>query len=235
MMSTSTRGTTRALAAGLIGALALLALADAGSALELSKHPSDSYVLNAIEAKGRVEPGDTATLKAYIAQLPAKRATAIYLNSPGGSLEEGMALGRFFYHAGIRTIVAGPDAVCNSACSTALLGGRDGETGKPWRAKGSTARLGFHSFRFDWPSKDYSAQDMSRAIARTQMTTLAMADYMREVDAPLEFLRARLRAPATGMHYMSNEEALSLGLYIIDDKTGDLVHPEFLDRHPYRW
>jgi hypothetical protein len=230
-MSTSNRKVWRALMAG----ISMLACASTASALEFSRHPADSDSLNAIEAKGRVEAGDTAMLKAYIAQLPVKRATAVYLNSPGGSLEEGMALGRYFHKAGIRTIVAGADVVCNSACSTAFLGGRDGEAGKPWRAKGSTARLGFHSFRFDWPNKDYTAQDMSRAIAKTQMMTLTMAEYMRDVDASLDFLRARLKAPSSAMNYMSNEEALSLGLYVIDDRTGDLIHPEFLDRHPYRW
>jgi hypothetical protein len=34
---------------------------------------------------------------------------------------------------------------------------------------------------------------------------------------------------------MTDEEALSLGLYIIDEKTGDMIRPEFLDAHPYRW
>jgi hypothetical protein len=185
--------------------------------------------------RGKVMPGDTAAFKAYVARLPAKPVTAVYLDSPGGSLEEGMTLGRYFHSAGIRTLVADAGAVCTSACSTAFLGGRDRETGKPWRAKGSAARLGFHSFRFDWPDRSYTSQDMSRAIAKTQNLTLAMADYLKDVDAGLEFLRARLRAPATGMHFMSNEEALSLGLYVLDEKTGELIRPEFLDRHPYRW
>ncbi len=205
------RALSRALMVGLAGG-AMLVGASAASALEFARHASDSDTVNAIAAKGRVMPGDTAALEAYVARLPAKRVTVIYLNSPGGSLDEGMELGRYFHSAGIRTIVAGADAVCTSACSTAFLGGRDRETGKPWRAKGSAARLGFHSFRFDWPDRRYTAQDMSRAIARTQVMTLAMADYLKEVDAGLEFLRARLRAPAADMHYMSNEEALSLGL-----------------------
>lgn len=234
-MRTCINRISHALIAGLVGGVSMLACAGAASALEFSRHPSDSASLNAIEARGRIEVGDTAALKAYIDTLPVKQATAIHLNSQGGSLDEGMTLGRFFYSAGIRTIVAGPNAVCNSACSTAFLGGRDVLTGKPWRAKGSTAQLGFHSFRFDWPNREYSAQDMSRAIARTQAMTLAMAEYMREVDASLEFLRARLRAPASGMNYMTNEQALSLGLYVIDDKSGEIIHPEFLDRHPYRW
>ena len=74
---------------------------------------------------------------------------------------------------------------------------------------------------------------MSMAIARTQRMTLAMADYMNDVGAGLEFLRARLKAPATGMNYMSNEEALSLGLYVVNDKTGELIRPEYITAHPF--
>ena len=224
----------RALIAGLIGAAAMLIGTSAASALEFVKHASDSDTINAVELKGKIEPGDAVTLQAYIAKLPIKRVTTVHLNSLGGSFDEGMALGRFFHRAKIRTIVAGTGVTCTSACTTAFLGGRDPETGKPWRAKGSTARLGFHSFRVDWADKDYTAQDMSMAVARTQKMTLQMADYMKEVDASLGFLRARLKAPATGMNYMSNEEALSLGLYVINEKTGELIDPELPNAHPHR-
>ena len=120
-------------------------------------------------------------LQAYIAKLPEKRTVTVYLNSPGGSIEEGIALGRLFHRAKIRTAVIGKGVVCNSACTTAFLGGRDPETAEPWRAKGSTAMLGFQSFKIDWTDKSYTAPDMSMAIARTQRMTLVMADYMAEV------------------------------------------------------
>ena len=211
------------LLAGLLGGAAILIGADASSALDFAKHPADSATVNAVEVRGNIETGDAVALQAYIAKLPRKKVTVVYLNSLGGSLEEGMALGRLFHRARIRTAVVGKDVVCRSACSTAFLGGRDSETGEPWRVKGSTARLGFHSFEIDWGDKEYTAEDMSNAIARTQKITLTMADYMIEVGASLEFLRARLRAPVESMSYMSNEEALSLGIYIADDKTGELI------------
>jgi len=211
--------------AGVLGATALLLGTTASSALELLKHAADSETVNAVEAKGKIEAGDAMALQAYIAKLPEKKITVVYLNSMGGSLEEGMALGRLFHRAKIRTAVIGKGVVCSSACTTAFLGGRDPETAEPWRAKGSTAQLGFHSFKIDWMDKDYTAQDMSVAIARTKKMTLAMADYMTEVGASLEFLRARLKASADSMNYMSNEEALSLGVYIVNDKTGELIVP----------
>ena len=233
-MTRSTHNTAPcALIAGLIGAAAMLIGASAASALEFAKHPSDSDTHNAVEVKGKIEAGDAVALQAYIAKLPIKRVTTVYLDSLGGSFDEGMALGRFFHRAKIRTVV-GAGVTCTSACTTAFLGGRDPETGKPWRAKGSTARLGFHSFKVDWADKDYTAQDMSMAVARAQKMTLAMADYMKEVDASLGFLRARLKAPATGMNYMSNEEALSLGLYVINERTGELISPEFVNAQPHR-
>ena len=216
------------LAAGLLGAAVLLLSSQGGSALEFLEHPADSETVNAVELKGKIETGDAVALQAYLAKLPQKKITIVYLSSPGGSLEEGMALGRLFHGARIRTAVIGKGVLCSSACTTAFLGGRDAETGEPWRAKGSTAMLGFHSFKIDWADKAYTAQDMSTAIARTQKMTLAMADYMSEVGASLEFLRARLKAPAESMNYMSNEEALSLGVYIVNDKTGELITPQSL-------
>jgi hypothetical protein len=214
--------------AGLLGAAALLLGANASSALEFATHSSDSETVNAIEVKGKIETGDAMALQAYIAKLPQKKVTVVYLNSLGGALEEGMALGRLFHRAKIRTAVIGKDVICSSACATAFLGGRDPETAGAWRVKGSTARLGFHSFKIDWEDKSYTAQDMSNAIARTQKMTLAMADYMTEVGASLEFLRARLKAPAASMNYMSNEDALALGIYIANDKTGELITPASL-------
>jgi hypothetical protein len=86
----------RALVAGLVGLASILLGPSAASALEFARHGGDSDALNAIEARGRIEPGDTAALEAFVARLPRKRATAVYLNSGGGSLDEGMALGRFF-------------------------------------------------------------------------------------------------------------------------------------------
>jgi hypothetical protein len=234
-MTKTTAGIQRAVIAGLLAMAWMLPGSGTTSALEFSRHPHDSETLNAIEARGRIEPGDAAALEAYIARLPPRRAIAVYLNSGGGSMEEGMHLGRYFHRARIRTVVAGPGVICNGACSTAFLGGRDAESGKPWRAKGSTASLGFNSSRFEWSERTYTARDMSQAIARTQFVTLAMADYLKDVGASLDFLRVRLKAPASGMYHISNEEALSLGLYVLDDRTGELIRPEFLDRHPYRW
>jgi hypothetical protein len=66
----------RALIAGVVGAMSLLG-AGAASALEFAKHITDGDNINAIIVRGKVLPGDTAALKAYIARLPAKPVTAV--------------------------------------------------------------------------------------------------------------------------------------------------------------
>ena len=81
------RAGPRALVAGLIGTISMLLCASSASALEFARHISDSDTVNAVEVKGKVEPGDATALRAYIAKLPAKPTTAVYLNSMGGSLD----------------------------------------------------------------------------------------------------------------------------------------------------
>ena len=211
--------------AALATVAALLLGADAGYALEFARHPADSATINAIEAKGGIEPGDSVALQAYMAKLPEKTSTVVYLNSVGGTFEEGLALGRLFHRMKIRTMVVGKGVVCSNACTTAFLGGRDAVSGEPWRAKGFTAMLGLDAFKIDWADKEYTAQEMSVAIARTQRMTLAMADYMTEVGAPLEILRASLKAPGSGVSYMSNDDALAFGVYVVNERSGELVAP----------
>jgi membrane-bound ClpP family serine protease len=79
-----------------VAGLVLGALAQPASAIEISKHASDSAEVNAIQLKGKIDDGDTFDLQVYISNLPKKPTVVVYLNSPGGNLREGMRLGRVF-------------------------------------------------------------------------------------------------------------------------------------------
>jgi hypothetical protein len=63
---------------------------------------------------------------------------AVYLNSPGGTLYEGMRLGRMFKDERIKTVVEGGE-MCASACAIAFLGGRDRQ-GVKWMSSTTTSR-----------------------------------------------------------------------------------------------
>jgi hypothetical protein len=79
---------------------------------------------------GLIDGGAADRLTRFIERRGVMRA-AVYLNSPGGSLVESMALGRVFRQHGFATVVGARDAttggliagVCYSACPFAFAGG----------------------------------------------------------------------------------------------------------------
>jgi hypothetical protein len=208
-------------------------LAQPAGALELSKHASDSAEVNAIQLKGKIEDGDTFDLQVYISKLPKKPTIAVYLNSPGGNLREGMRLGKFFFDNRIETTVE-TKTQCASACALAFLGGRDGSTGNPHRTKASNSGLGFHSFTREFDNKSYSADDLKTVVQMTQTQVFGVAEYLKSIGADMDILRLMLRAQANQMNYISNDEALALNIRVFDDKRNVLVDPaevmERLDR-----
>jgi len=62
-------------------------------ALDFSPHPNNrSLTLTALLATGKIAAGDADRLSAYLAALPKKKNTALYLSSTGGDLHESMRL-----------------------------------------------------------------------------------------------------------------------------------------------
>ena len=209
-----------------IAGLVLGALAQPASAVEISKHASDSAEVNAIQLKGKIDDGDTFDLQVYISNLPKKPTVVVYMNSPGGNLREGMRLGRFFFDSKIETSVETKTA-CASACALAFLGGRDGATGKPRRTKASNSGVGFHSFSREFDKdKKYDADDLKTVVQQTQTQVFLVADYLKAIGADMDILRLMLRAQANQMNFISNDEALALNIRVWDDKRNRLVDPE---------
>ena len=194
------------------------------AALDYSVHPKDSAEVNAILAKGRFDEGDTQDLKRYIAKLPKKASTVVYFNSPGGNLRESVVLGTYFYQNKIGTAVE-QRAACASACAISFMGGR-GADGKPYRVKWSSAKLGFHSFGREFPDdRRYSSDDMKTVLQRAQTEVGVLAEYLRTIDTDLDVLRIMLGATHSQMNFLSNDEALGLGIQVFDEKTNAMMDP----------
>jgi hypothetical protein len=215
---------------GIVGAalagLVAGAFAQPAAAIEISKHVSDSAEVNAIQLKGKIEEGDTFDLQVYISNLPKKPTVVVYLNSPGGNLREGMKLGRFFFDNKVETTVETKTA-CASACALAFLGGRDGATGKPHRTKAANSGVGFHSFSREFDKdKNYSADDLKTIVQQTQTQVFFVAEYLKGIGADLDIIRLMLRAQASQMNFISNDEALALNIRVFDEKRNQLVDPE---------
>lgn len=183
--------------------LALVGLCtQTAQALELSIHPNSSDTLTAVLAEGRVEPGDTQRLEDFLLRQPERRRTAVYLASGGGSLYEGMSIGRFFTRNGIQTVVEG-GRDCASACALAFLGGHD-RSGRPWRSSSDDSRLGFHAF--SGLSPDLNTPD------ETQRIVADVLRYGRHVRAPLEIMIVNFSTPSHSIYWLSGTEICALGI-----------------------
>jgi len=204
---------TLGLAAGLASA----------EAMEFSRHPADTDEVNAVLAKGRIEAQDVLRFIAYVDRLPKKKRTDIYLESQGGSVQTAMALGREIYKSKFRTYAVNPapGTGCSSACTLVLIAGRDKETGKPYRVKGSSTRVGFHNFYPVLPEKAYTAKDILATEARAQKVILDIANYLLEVDADLSFLKYSLKQKE--IYPIKNEEALSVGLNVLEESSKEIL------------
>jgi hypothetical protein len=213
-------------------ALVMLAWLAAGApgaaALEFSKHPNDSETETAILAKGEIDADDAFRFQAYLSKLTPKPVTSIYLESTGGSIQGAMALGRVINEVKIRTYVTGPGARCNSACTYVFLAGRDRETGKPFRVKGSTNSIAFHNFKPTLTDKPYVAKDAANIMARAQNTVYTLAVFLQEVDADLELLGLGLKQK--DLYFLPNQDALRYGIHVLDAKNNELIRSETYTR-----
>ncbi|MGI9571331.1 MAG: hypothetical protein ACR2PH_16690 [Desulfobulbia bacterium] len=183
---------------------------DTSAAMEFGRHNNNSKTLNAIFARGQVEPGDTDKLLNYFRGLPAKNSTEIYLSSPGGNLYESMALGRFFKNKRIKTVVEEGET-CASACALAFLGGRD-ENGKKWMSTSTTSILGFHAFsngdEIKYEDPDYTLFTVSNVL-----------EYGKEVEVPIDFFIKKFGTPSNRMYSFTNDALLNLGIKVWDDQN----------------
>jgi hypothetical protein len=176
---------------------------------------------------GTITGGETIALQREISHLPSSMPVAVVLNSPGGNLREGLLLGLFFYSAKIPTFVMGNGGGCFSACSIAFLGGRDRVTGKLSRFKMASSSLGFHQFRTvrseEMKTKIYKKADVDEEIKRTRSTTLILIKYLLDIHEDMEKLHLMLSAPAEKMNIITNEQAIALGIHVMEDNANEFI------------
>ncbi|KQI69171.1 hypothetical protein AN189_06265 [Loktanella sp. 3ANDIMAR09] len=128
----------------------LLSAAGAASAAEITLDKFDVFDgrTHHMHIEGRIEPGDTARVRALTASLPAGRdeMLVVSLNSPGGSVQEGLDIARTLQAMDLNVIVDvmtrdGDPGICASACSYVFVGGT-------YRFLSAGSQLGVHQFRF---------------------------------------------------------------------------------------
>ena len=224
-------GFKAAMKAGLAGlgaasAVALAAAVTPAAAGQVTPLDIGVRDTTALLFSGAVQAGDLARLQAETAKVPAGQRIVLMLESGGGLISEGLAIGRFVASSKITTtVVAGPG--CHSACTLIFLAGRDASA-KPMRIMMAGARIGFHQASSGQlrPDQTVTAAEAAAAQTGVQNAIAAIDAYFRELGIQSEFLTLTLSAPNSTVNLLRELDALRLGIFVMDPSTQKLLTPD---------
>ncbi len=146
-----------------------------------------------LEAIGSIDPGAAQRLAEEV-ELRGEYIRRVALNSPGGSLEDAMAMARLVREKGFATEVE-DGALCASSCPLILAGGAT-------RMVGEKGAVGLHQFYASNQPDTAPAQ----AMADAQITTARISRLLIELGVdPALWLHA-LDTPPRALYYLSAEE-----------------------------
>lgn len=184
-----------------------------------------SRVDNMIHISGPIEIGDGKRLSAFIESEKARLKPTlsegdsfewkVSLDSTGGSLSDGIEIGRLFHTHQFETLIERGKS-CYSACAIAFLGGvRQYATGiGPWREMQPGATLGFHGYRSSGKEVVLLNEAFDQARALNGLI-LEYAAQIKQVD--LGFLSELLNVPAEEMRLIKTPSQLKkLGIWLAD-------------------
>jgi hypothetical protein len=184
----------------------------------------------ALMVRGEYNGNEILRVKSAIAEIESGKRIIAVLDSPGGRVDQGEALGRFFYDAKIPTMVLA-GSLCASACTYAFLGGRDPTTGNPLRILASGAKLGFHNFAATGiPEKAYTKAELENISRETQQLVYRNLVHLTHVKAPLAVLKLNTGTKHESVNFITEGDALEYGIAILNRETGRLVLPESLEK-----
>jgi len=192
-------------------------------------HTGDKDI-STLVLRGQIVAGDLARLQRVTAKVPPSQRIALMLDSPGGSIDEAIAIGRYVYAAKITTVaIQGPG--CHSSCAFVFLAGRDASE-QPMRIMMKGARVGFHQGAISAvpANQTYSASDIQTATQMGQDMVKRVNGYFQEIKADPEFLTMMLSAPNRSITLLNEFDALRLGIYVMDTATQKLTTPADLKR-----
>ena len=182
----------------ILGALLILSMiAPAMSATLKPSSTKEGRII--VSISGEIAEGDTDSFKAAVktANDAGKLVTSIRLNSPGGSLLEGVKLAEAIRFAKVATNV-GRGATCASACFLIFAAG---ET----KFANYTAQIGVHG------ASDQSGQETSELGA----ATVSMARVAKELGVPPGIIGRMVVTPPNEMVWLSPADLQSMGTTMV--------------------
>jgi hypothetical protein len=228
------RSIRQAIGAGAVALAALAAATPLRADVAIIKTEIGLPNTVALVIRGGFTGNEILRLKSAIAEIePGKRIIAI-LESPGGSVVQGAALGKFFYDAKIPTMVLSGTS-CASACTDAFYGGRNPVDGNPLRILVSGAKLGFHNFAATgMPDRAYTKTELENLSQEAQQLVYRNLMHLRYVKAPLDALKLATGTRHEEINYISEGDALEYGIAVLDRQTGKLVMPDNIEKRTRR-
>ncbi len=160
-----------------------------------------------LAATGSIDAGSSARLAAEL-EARGEYVESVSLDSPGGSLDDAIAMARMIRERDLATQVL-DGALCASSCPLVFAGGTT-------RSVGDKAAVGLHQFYAATSDLPPPAQAMSDA----QMTAARIARYLSEMGIdPAMWLHA-LDTPPRALYYLSAQEMVE---YKLVTTTGPLA------------
>ena len=193
-------------AAQIASAAATLALAAASHAaamtFEMVSRPAECAAHGCIVAEGAIEANTAKQFQAFVRDHKAKPGAVVVLQSPGGDLLQGLALGQEIRDAGLSTRVQAYDhgagqfgaaGMCASACAYVFLGGVN-------RTVAAGARIGVHQVA--------AAGDDASALSAADGLKLmsAVGDYIGRLGGNLDLIIPALRTSPWNVYWLSPAE-----------------------------
>lgn len=158
-----------------------------------------------IFASGKIDPGTTERFQKFVQTNSIKDAIVLF-DSPGGSLSEGMKLGKAIrskrFDTGIgsysqdgRRLFQG---ICASSCAYAFAGGE-------YRFYyGNKAKLGIHQF--------YSTGTNQADMGDTQRVSSILIDYLQFMGVDPKAFVVASTTRGDSIYWLTPDQAISLGL-----------------------
>lgn len=155
---------------------------------------------------GTIDPGAAERFAGELEQR-GEYVKTVRLNSPGGSLDDAMAMSRLIRERGLATAVA-DGGLCASSCPLLLAGGSE-------RHVGENAAVGLHQFY----AAGGVALEPAQAMADAQATAARIARHLGSMGVdPAVWLHA-LDTPPQELYYLSRDELKTYRLVTEGEQT----------------
>lgn len=157
--------------------------------------------LGVLTLRGAIAVGDAERVAAL---LEREAVSLVRLDSPGGSVEDALAIGRQLRVAGLAT-EAGPGAVCLSACPYVLAGGVA-------RTVDDRAAVGVHQHYFG----ESTVLPAFMAVENIQRGQAEVVGYLSEMGIDLRIMQPAMSTPPNRIYILVREELEDFGLITTD-------------------